>query len=168
MRKILAAVPVALALALAGCGSDGDGGAGVASAGGAASTTAGSTPTMGNGDMGLKYAQCMRENGVPMEDPVDGRITLKLDGSVPKETVDKAQEACRQYNPQENGAAKSDPKMEQAARDFAVCMRENGVEAFPDPEPGQKGIRIDGRMSQDPDFEQASQKCQEVLAGARG
>ncbi|GHE97203.1 hypothetical protein GCM10017786_32350 [Amycolatopsis deserti] len=167
MRKILAAFPVALALALAGCGSGDDGGDDVASAGGAATTTAGA-PAVGGADMGLKFAQCMRENGVPMDDPVDGKITMKIDGSIPRETVDKAQEACRQYNPQENGAAKSDPKMEQAARDFAVCMRENGVEAFPDPEPGQKGIRIEGSSASDPDFEQASQKCQEVLAGARG
>ncbi|GAA2170884.1 hypothetical protein [Actinomadura napierensis] len=159
----LAALPLVLALTLTGCGSDDDGDGGVASANGDKQVAATKSP--GGKDMGLKYAQCMREHGVPMDDPQDGRFTMKLDGKTPKATVDKAQEACRQYNPMENGAARSDPKMQAKIQEFAECMRKNGVEKFPDPKPGQQGIIMDKKLSEDPDFNNAQSKCKDIMGG---
>ncbi|ONH32460.1 hypothetical protein BL253_05405 [Pseudofrankia asymbiotica] len=171
MPTVLAALPLVLVLALTGCGA-GDGSATVASAagagsGGAAGTNGGATATgtPRPGDLAVKFAQCMRENGVDMPDPVDGRIELRVDPSTPKETVDAAMEACREYSPQANGSAGSDPEMEAKAREFAACMRKNGVEAFPDPEPGQRGIMIGPEVGDDPDFQTAQQACDGILAG---
>ncbi|MCT2585416.1 hypothetical protein [Actinophytocola gossypii] len=165
MRRGLTVLAAVAALALAGCGSEEDGG-GVASANGGGTTedTGAAEPGLSRQEMGVKFAQCMRENGVPMDDPEPGKgVQLKLDGSVPRETVDAAMEACREYSPQQNGGG--DPRMEERSRVFAQCMRDNGVEEFPDPEPGQGGIRIDRGVAQDPDFDAAQRTCQEVLAG---
>ncbi|XRQ04385.1 hypothetical protein ACN3XK_48605 [Actinomadura welshii] len=166
--RILATLPLALALTLAGCGGDGGDEPGVASAGGAQAggEAGGGGAKLSPDEMGVKFAQCMRENGVHMDDPKPGEgIRLKL-RDVPKETVDKAMEACRQYNPMENATGAPDPEQEERGREFAECMRANGVEKFPDPEPGQRGIKIDrGTVGDDPDLEQAQRECRDILQG---
>jgi hypothetical protein len=180
MRKLtrgaLAVPPLALTLmltltmALTGCGSA-SGGSQVASAAGAGGGGTGggggsATPGLSRDEMGVKFAQCMRENGVDMPDPEPGRgVQLRVGPGTSRETVDAAMEACREYNPQANGSAGADPQAEERTRKFAECMRSNGVESFPDPEPGQRGIMIDGTTGDDPDFATAQQKCQDVLSG---
>ncbi|MEU8798662.1 hypothetical protein [Spirillospora sp. NPDC048819] len=164
--RILAVVPLALALTLSGCGSDEEDGSGVASAGGAKQGGA-----AGDGDkpspeeMGVKFAQCMREHGVDMEDPKPGQgVRFKVKGD--KAVVDKAMEACRQYSPQANRTGAPDPRQQERAREFAECMRRNGVEKFPDPDPNQPGIRINkNEVGDDPDLEKAQQECEKVLQG---
>ncbi|MFC6015593.1 hypothetical protein ACFP2T_05215 [Plantactinospora solaniradicis] len=52
---------------------------------------------------------------------------------------------------------------EDRQREFAKCMRENGVD-MPDPEPGQGGIRIERRAGDDgAKMEAAMQKCRSLL-----
>ncbi|WP_141577876.1 hypothetical protein [Actinomadura sp. WMMA1423] len=166
--RILAALPLAAALVLTGCGSD-DKGDTVASANGGAKQ--GDAKPGGDQlspeERGVKFAQCMREHGVDMEDPKPGEgARIKVKGN--KAVVDKAMEACRQYSPMENRTGAPDPKMQERAREFAKCMRENGVENFPDPDPNQPGIRIDKKtVGDDPDLETAQQKCEKVLQGGR-
>lgn len=162
--RILAALPLALALALTACGSGGGEDPGVASAGGARQTGAAGGAKPDRDEMGVKFAQCMREHGVPMDDPKPGQgIQIKAKGK--KETIDKAMEACRDLNPMANATGAPDPQMQERARKHAECMRRHGVEAFPDPEPGQRGIRIDAKVGEDPDFEAAQQECQKILQG---
>ena len=168
MRLTLAALPLLFALTLTGCGAEDDGGTGVASAGGTSSASP-DGGELSRDEMGVKFAQCMRENGVDMDDPEPGKgIQLKVGPGTSQETVQAALEACREYNPQENGSAQPDPEREAAFREYAQCMRDNGVEAFPDPEPGSPGVRITGEVGNDPDFQTAQQACQELLASARG
>ena len=53
--------------------------------------------------MAVKFAQCMREHGLNVPDPEPGKgPMLKFDKSsgVTQEQVEKAMEACQQYNPQ--------------------------------------------------------------------
>ncbi|MFV2179869.1 hypothetical protein ACFHW2_01285 [Actinomadura sp. LOL_016] len=170
-RGVLATLPLALALALTGCGGDGEDGSGVASAGGdtaaGAGAGAGAEPSLSPEEMGVKFAQCMRENGVQMEDPKPGQGMHLSAKGIDKGVMEKAQEACREFNPMEEGGGKPDPEAQERARKHAECMRENGVEAFPDPKPNQRGIRIDAKVGEDPDFEAAQEKCQEMLQGAK-
>ncbi|SDJ79020.1 hypothetical protein [Streptomyces indicus] len=162
LRGVLAAAPLVLALALTGCGS-GDDGSGVASVSGAKKDGAEPSASADPQEMGMKYAQCMRENGVPMDDPEPGGgIRLKVDGSIPKATVDKAMEACRKYQPQ--GGMGKNGEGAKKMREFAQCMRKNGVEDFPDPEEGG-GIRIDKGLADDPDFEKAQEACGDLMGG---
>ncbi|WP_434441790.1 hypothetical protein [Lentzea sp. E54] len=170
-RSTLVALPLLCALALTGCTADEQPVSDVASAGGTSSAAQedeeGSRQE--RDEMGLKFAQCMRENGVPMDDPEPGKgIQLKIGPGTSQETVQTAMEACREYNPQKNGTGQADPQREAAVREFAQCMRDNGVEAFPDPEPGNPGIKITRDVGQDPDFQTAQQACQDKLASAGG
>ncbi|SFK06246.1 hypothetical protein SAMN05216275_116114 [Streptosporangium canum] len=166
-RDTLAVLLLALTLPLAGCGSGDDGGGTVASAGGAKTGDGtGAAKSVSPGEMGVKFAQCMRENGVDMEDPKPGegmRLTLKKG----KES-EKAMEACREYSPMENGPKQADPEAEEKGRKFAACMRENGVEEFADPPAGQRGIRINEKIAEDPDFPKAQKQCEGIFRGGPG
>ncbi|MFK0202429.1 hypothetical protein [Streptomyces lavendulae] len=82
-------------------------------------------------DDGYKYRQCLRDNGVKVEEPKEG---MAAGIEVKDEKVFKrAEEACKGLP----GAVKemSQEEQQQAldkAVDFAKCMRENGVD-MPDP-----------------------------------
>ncbi|MEU2429108.1 hypothetical protein ABZ611_06220 [Streptomyces sp. NPDC007861] len=159
-----AAIPVALTLALTGCGSN-DGGSEVASAGGAKKPAGGSSAASGlsQEEKGLKFAQCMREHGIDMEDPVDGKIMMRKQEGLSQADMQAAQDACKQYSPMGEGK-RPGPEMEKKAQEFAECMRGNGVD-MPDPEPGQGGIRIDKKIGEDPDFPKAQKECEKILRG---
>ncbi|MFC9971700.1 hypothetical protein ACFVH6_12475 [Spirillospora sp. NPDC127200] len=169
-RGVLAALPLALMLSLSACGGDDGGKDEVASApgagqGGQAAAKQSADPQ----DMGVKFTECLRKNGMKVDDPKPGEgMRFTFDGKVPKEAVDKAMEACRQFNPQMNGKAGSDPQAQERSRKFAECMRKNGVEKFPDPKPGQTGIMITKDMGDDPDFEKAQSACKDLMGPGGG
>lgn len=167
----LATMTLALGLVMTGCGSE-EGGTDVASGSGAqpTGTASSATPSLSQEEMGVKFAQCLRENGVNVPDPEPGKgpqIRLDPSSGVTKEDVDKAMEACREFDPQANGSNGSNPQAEENGRKYAECMRKNGVEKFPDPKPGQRGILIDGETAKDPDLQKAQEACQSIMAGGR-
>lgn len=125
-------------------------------------------------DPALKYAQCMRENGVPnFPDPVDGRIMVTpesgLDPNSP--AFQAAQEACQDYAPQGLGEGGGpSPEMEEQVLAVAQCMRENGID-FPDPDLSGGAVRMQLPPSVDtnsPEFEAAQEECSEHLQGLGG
>ncbi|MFC7624233.1 hypothetical protein [Microlunatus sp. GCM10028923] len=151
-------------LMLAGCaGTDGGG---VASAGGGEPSASGS-PSQDPKQATMAYVECLREHGMEVDDPgPDGRLKLRVQGD--QGTSKAAMEACRDLAPQMD---KNDPKYQErmgAAQEFATCMRENGVEKFPDPDPNQPGIQINKELADDPDFEAAQEACKDKLPGAVG
>jgi hypothetical protein len=153
-RSLVATVSLAFALALTGCGAD------------APAAAPSAKPSMDPHERGVRFAQCMREHGVDVPDPEPGKgMTMKFDGSVSRETVDKAMEACREWAPQGlTGGGTVDPKQDEAMRKLSQCMRDNGVEAFPDPEGG--GIRMGPEAGNDPDFKAAEEKCKQLRPGS--
>jgi hypothetical protein len=167
MRKTTLAVVLA-AFLLTGCGSN-EPDTQVASGSGAQSQSTAPTSapaSLSQDEMAVKFTQCLRENGLNVPDPEPGKgPMLKFDknSGVTQEQVQKAMEACQQYNPQGQGQA--NPQQEENGRKFAECMRKNGVEKFPDPKPGQQGIMIGPGVGDDPDFQKAQDTCQPVLAG---
>ena len=152
MRRHLyrATAVFALALALAGCGDDP---AATAKGGGQPSAAA----SLDRQAKGLKFAQCMREHGVDMPDPEPGKPALMQFKDVDQATVQKAMEACREWAPEGMTSGKQDPKQAEQMRKFTQCMRDNGVESFPDQE--GNGVRIDAKVAEDPDFKAANDKC---------
>ncbi|MCK2212567.1 hypothetical protein MF672_001940 [Actinomadura sp. ATCC 31491] len=163
----LAAAPVAVTLLLAGCGADDGGGADVASVAGTGgqSASAAPKPSQDPQEKGIKFAQCMRENGIDMDDPEPGKgIMLKVGPDTPPEKLEKAQEACKEWAPSGQMQGGGDPKRAEALRKAAQCMRDNGVEKYPDPE--GNAVRITGDVGQDPDFKAAQEKCQKEMAEA--
>jgi hypothetical protein len=159
-----------LVLAAAAC-TRSDDGKGVASVGGSATPSV--TPSVSRLDQLTRYSQCMREHGVPMADPeVDGDTVRqgRYDkGAVSADTEIKAEEACKQYRPPQERGPDVDLKSE-LARQEARCMREHGVENFPDPNPDGP-TRISEEVGGDPQFAEAREFCRAqttaALASAR-
>lgn len=131
------------------------------------------TPTSDQVDEAFrKFAQCMREHGVPIQDPkTSGRgdnVSFGAPGKAPadKAKVDAADKACRHFiaGVVRGGPSKRDPQQEARIREqalaFAKCMREHGVN-MPDPQ-FQSGGRVEQRVTakpDDPNFKRANQAC---------
>jgi hypothetical protein len=93
---------------------------------------------------GVKFAECMRSNGVPkFPDPsASGQFTIdevangtSLDTSSP--TFTQALGACKTLAPAGFVGSPRSTKQQAAALKFAQCIRANGVSDFPDPANGQ-------------------------------
>ncbi|HZN71633.1 MAG TPA: hypothetical protein VFC00_08105 [Micromonosporaceae bacterium] len=125
-----------------------------------------------------QFAQCMRDNGVDMPDPqTDGGGRIRIDrgqlGDVDRDKAMAAMEKCRHLMP--NGGARPQLSAEdqEKLRQFAQCMRDNGVPDFPDPDPNAGGIAImgggpGGRLNpDDPAVQKAMETCQDKLPDIR-
>jgi hypothetical protein len=121
----------------------------------------------------LKFAECMRANGVTdFPDPSTTAGGQKTEihfeagsGLDPKDpTFQKAEQACSKYIGGSLGTrGKPDKAMQARMLKFAECMRAHGVTNFPDPST-DGGIRIEagpgsGLDPNDPTFQQAQQAC---------
>lgn len=167
----LIAVPLLLA-ALAGCGgkaSAGDDGIASADSGTSASPDPSSSPSAGASlspeQRQLKFAQCMRANGVDMPDPdPNGNPGMvKIDRGDPK--FEAAYEKCKEFAPFGNGDRTLSPQDQQRMLDLTKCMREHGIN-MPDPDPNQGGIKIDknsGINPDDPKFKAAMEACRQYM-----
>jgi hypothetical protein len=159
MRPTTAAAAIAAVLLAAGCGGD---------------DATGTSGTSGATDPGVRYAECMRENGVPeFPDPVNGRLTIRAgEGGLNPDSPEfqAAREACRDLAPQGRGggAGGGGGELQAQVLEFAKCMRENGVPDFPDPQFSGGGVRMRlprGVDEDSPQFQAAQQACQSLLAG---
>ncbi|GAA3618092.1 hypothetical protein GCM10022419_124530 [Nonomuraea rosea] len=151
-----------LTLVLAACGQNQETGASVASAGSPAATTSAASTASGN-DGGLKFAQCMRENGIEMPDPEgsDGRIQVRLPEGADPQKAKTAMEQCKQHLPNGGEPEQADPQKLEQQRKFAQCMRDNGVPKFPDPD-ASGGFKMGpdtGMDPNDPKVQAARQTC---------
>lgn len=130
---ILAAIAATLALGACG-GSDGDSG-----------SPSGASREDKAFEGALKFSKCMREHGVDFPDPQrvgSGGIKLTVHNVNPNDPkVKTAQGACQKYM-QIGGGETLDPaqraKLQEAALNFARCMRRHGVD-MPDPQLSGKG-----------------------------
>lgn len=174
MRRYLIALLLCLtALTAAACGDDADDG-GVASADGDATESAsdgdGGDEDLSGFEEALAYSQCMRDNGVPeFPDPEqqgEGGVSLGLPEGMDPESQEfkDAEAACEDMRPGPDENATIDPEIYEKLVEYSECMRENGVENFPDPEPGG-GIIMNGDMGFDPqsqEFQDAEAACADL------
>ncbi|MET8043673.1 hypothetical protein ABZU25_22760 [Micromonospora sp. NPDC005215] len=166
MRKwlpIVSAMPLMLILAV-GCGTTPDKGVASVDGSGQPKATTSPTPSLSARDRQFKYAQCMREHGVPMSDPVfnGDNVEFDLPRGIDRATQDKAQAACGQYQGGGNGGAPAADKTE-ALRQHSQCMRQHGVEHFPDP--GANGnVDLNKSIENDPQYPAAKTACDAVMA----
>lgn len=121
-----------------------------------------------------RYVRCMRDAGVELPDP-DAKGAVDY-GSDPKRKTDPvfiaAQEECRKHRlpmPRELAELpRKSPTEIRWARDYARCMRSNGVPAFRDPDPSGyfEGEGTDpGEGLAEGVLLRAGQVCEPVLAG---
>jgi hypothetical protein len=149
VRYAAAASLAALALALAGCGSGGGG-----------THAATSSAAADEQDMNVKFAQCMREHGVDMPDPVPGQPGIRITSKKGDEAkVDAAMRACQKYSPKRD-IDPNDPAVRDRILRTAQCLREHGLDV-PDPAPGQ-GLRIQVKGN-DAKAQQAMTECRQRM-----
>jgi hypothetical protein len=131
-RKLWPLAALALvALIGAGCGgssSDGD-----------------RNTTAANQEKAVKFAQCMRENGISQFPDPDASGNLTIDGVLNGSSIDSdgptwkgAIAACKDLQPPGfTGGGERSAEEQSGALKFAQCIRDNGVPDFPDPAAGQ-------------------------------
>jgi hypothetical protein len=160
---------IALVAVINGCGSG-------APAGAAGSGSGSSTAS--DAEKAVKFAECMRHNGVSQfPDPgASGKLTIdavangsSLNPNTP--AFEQAISACKGLEPAGFMGGKRNSQQQGAALKFAQCIRVNGVPDFPDPLPN--GPLVDtsripsaaepGGMSS---LHAAMQKCSDVAAAA--
>lgn len=133
-RRPLADLAVAalVLLVLAGCASGPAG----------PSTGAASTTTVR--DRAMKFAACMRHNGVTDFPDPDASGELTADGVANGSAVDtssgayaKATRACQDLQPPGYTGRKRSMQVQKVALAFAQCIRDHGVKDFPDPADGE-------------------------------
>jgi hypothetical protein len=132
-RPLAALVLITLVALIGGCGSTAP-----------ASTGSGGNNAAAHAQKGVKFAECMRSNGVSeFPDPgASGKLTIdaiangsSLDPSTP--AFKQAMSACKNLEPAGFTGSKRSPQQTDAALKFAQCIRANGVKDFPDPANGQ-------------------------------
>jgi len=163
---LLVAAVAAVALGVAACGGSSSAPPGAAGAGSGGGSTGDSAKL-------VKYAQCMRENGVPgFPDPVNGQLQLNvtkggsLDPTSPQ--FKAAQQACKSLQPPglQNGSGQNTQQQRQLLK-FASCMRAHGVAKFPDPKGG--GMIVGSDLDPNsPQFQSALGACRNLLPGGVG
>jgi hypothetical protein len=97
-----------------------------------------------NRDKAVKFAECMRDNGVSEFPDPDASGELTIDGVLNGSSLNpdgpawkKAIGACKDLQPPGFTGDEEVSDEEQEVRlEFAQCMRDNGVEDFPDPAKG--------------------------------
>jgi hypothetical protein len=135
-----------------------------------------------NHEQAVKFAACMRANGVSAFPDPNASGTLTLDGVVNGSSLNpsapawrRAIGACKKLEPSGFMGRKRSAEEQAAALKFAQCMRGNGVPDFPDPTPN--GPLIDttripsaaGRGARSiPGFEAAAHRCTGIYAGELG
>ena len=168
-RILPAIVAVALAPAVTACGSSG-----------AAHRPANGDAVSG----GVRYADCMRSNGVPnFPDPGGGAGLVVPNYVNPASPAFRtAQHACQSLMPGLGARAPATAQQKAAMLGLARCMRGHGVSGFPDPvssppvnpagfamafgRPGSVIVIPDALNPQSPAFRRAALAC--GLPGASG
>ncbi|TMQ94556.1 hypothetical protein ETD83_23865 [Actinomadura soli] len=170
-RRTLTLPLVALAIflpVLAACGDSGGSAGGSGGSGGSGAAAGGGT-TGKSDNRYVKYAQCMRANGVPdWPDPIDGdKFRMPMGKINPDSPGFKAAERkCEPVRPPE-WRAPDDPALQAKMLKYAQCMRKNGLPDFPDPQDGK--LDTGGVDPDSPQYKAADQKCQSLRpAGAGG
>ena len=106
------------------------------------SNALGSSANASPRDGAVKFAACMRANGVQQFPDPDASGQLTIDAIANRTSIDtdsaafkQASTACRELQPAVfTGQSRSAAQQANAVK-FAQCIRENGVTDFPDPDP---------------------------------
>jgi hypothetical protein len=144
--RLIAVPMMVFVIALSGCAAEGEAPQ-VASAGGGVKPSGGASVAPDDAARGREFAKCMRAAGVDMPDPgPDGLVAMPAQAAgdeASAEQMNAALEKCRELLPNGGEPPKASAEDLAKARDYAKCLRENGVPGFPDPDPETGGFRID-------------------------
>jgi hypothetical protein len=164
IRPLAAALLALAALSLAACGEDTPSAAGSPE----------SKDEMRQAE--LKFASCMRDNGVDMPDPSaeGGKKVFKVggDSGISPEKFETATKACEKYRKdiRPQLTEEEQQKFKEDALAHSRCMREHGID-FPDPTfDAEGGARVrlgsdgGGKLNpENPKFKAAEEACGDLM-----
>jgi hypothetical protein len=167
-----------IALICAGCSS----GSGQSAGSAATSGTATGTENATHREQAVRFAECMRANGVPGFPDPDASGELTIDAAVNGASLDPGSAAwkgaigaCKDLQPPGFTGHRRTAQQQKAALAFARCMRDNGVPDFPDPAPDAPLVDTNripsaaGRGARSiPGLDAAMQTCGRTFAGELG
>jgi hypothetical protein len=106
--------------------------------------TGSSNSTVAAHEKAVKFAECMRANGVSKFPDPDSSGELTIDAVANGSSLDtssaafkQAMSACKDLEPSGFTGGKVTPEQRTARLEFAQCVRDNGVKDFPDPTPDE-------------------------------
>ncbi|HET8658082.1 MAG TPA: hypothetical protein VFM55_03690 [Micromonosporaceae bacterium] len=111
-----------------------------------------------------RYRDCLLQHGVTLLDHPTAEGMPQVDKQrTPVEVVSVAYERCRLLLPTAGEVVKVAPEEIEARRRLAVCVREQGVPEYPDPDPVTGDPRVSDelaiRLKGDPRLAAAVQEC---------
>jgi hypothetical protein len=173
LRPLAVLALIAMVVLISACGSS------TPTATGTGSSSGGNN-TATNHQKAVKFADCMRNNGVSAfpDPPASGELTI--DGIANGSSLDtnspafkQAISACKDLEPSGFTGQKPTAQQMDARLKFAQCMRDNGVNDFPDPTPNGPLIdtnRIPSLAGKDPrsdpGLNAAMHKCSDFATAA--
>jgi hypothetical protein len=107
---------------------------------GTGTTSSGATTKLTTQEKAVKFAECMRANGVPHFPDPDSKGAYNFGVDVSRDVWLKAVDACKALKPPGALSSKRTPKEQSASLRFAQCVRDHGVKDFPDPVNGEPVI----------------------------
>jgi hypothetical protein len=138
--KTWAVAALAMVVISAGCGGTRSGSGGNDTAATPATVSSGVNSTAIARAKAVKFAECMRTNGVSGFPDPDASGALTIDAVANGSSLDtsstaftQALSACKDLEPSGFTGHKRSPQEQEAALAFAQCIRDNGVRDFPDP-----------------------------------
>jgi hypothetical protein len=133
---------VMVAVLSAGCGGTRSSGGTDTAAAPAGTGSSGGNSTATTREKAVKFAECMRANGVGAFPDPDASGEFTIDAIANGSSVDtgsaafaQALGACKDLEPPGFTGTKVTPRQRTARLEFARCVRDNGVPDFPDPAP---------------------------------
>jgi hypothetical protein len=170
----LAALAI-VALIGAGCSNDPGEGTDAAgtNAGGTNAAGTNATDTNAGQDQGVKFAECMRANGVPDFPDPNAKGEFVYGVSVSPAVWTRAVDSCKDLQPPGTLSAERTPEQQSATLAFAQCIRDNGVPDFPDPVNGAPIVDTTAIPGPDtPEFmailNAAMEKCGDLIEESMG
>ena len=167
---------VALALAGligAGCGSSSSSETGAAGGTSSTGTRSSADEKLTKQEKAVKFAECVRANGVPHFPDPDPHGDFSFGIDVSREVWLKAIDACKALKPPGALSSKRTRKEQSASLRFAQCVRDNGVKDFPDPVNGEPLVNTYKIPSSDKPggmtiLNAAMEKCGGILKSSAG
>lgn len=138
-----------------------------------AGATSSSSPAAAH-DQAVRFAECMRSNGIDEFPDPSASGTLTIDQIANGSSIDtssaafkQALDACQDLQPAGFTGTTRTAEQQKNALKFAQCMRDHGIKDFPDPTPDGPLIHVNGAHSI-PGFQDAVDTCRAVLSSAMG
>jgi len=122
-------------------------------------------------DSGVKYSQCMRDQGFSwFPDPgADGGLKVTIPHGTDQTRYAKAEQTCKPYLPTANQNGRLSADDVNKVRQTAQCIRDHGFPKYPDPD-ANGATHIDesaGISPDDPAFQTAMRECQKYMPPRR-